>query len=78
MKPKIAQKEPFVVDLEEGKEYYWCSCGQSKNQPFCDGSHQGSGFLPVNFKAEKSGTHYMCGCKFTKTPPFCDGSHREL
>lgn len=78
MKPNIAQKGPYIVELQEGKEYYWCTCGQSKNQPFCDGTHQGSEFSPMNFKAEKSGTHYMCGCKQSKNPPYCDGTHKDL
>ncbi len=78
MEPKIAQKAPFVVELEAGKEYYWCACGQSKNQPFCDGSHRGSEFTPLLFTAEVSGTKYLCGCKRTKNPPFCDGTHSGL
>ena len=78
MEPKIAQKAPFVVDLEAGKEYHWCACGQSKNQPFCDGSHRGSEFKPVFFDAKETGKAYLCGCKHTKNPPFCDGTHRTL
>lgn len=74
----IAQKAPYAVELEEGKTYYWCQCGRSKNQPFCDGSHQGTGFEPVAFTAEKSGTVYLCGCKKTGNQPFCDGSHQSL
>lgn len=78
MNPKIAKKGPYKVELEEGKSYYWCTCGESKNQPFCDGSHKGGEFTPLNFKAEKSGEHYLCGCKHSKNKPFCDGSHNEL
>jgi len=74
----IAQKEPYAVELTRGKTYHWCACGRSKNQPFCDGSHQGTGLEPVGFKAEKSGTAYLCGCKRTGAPPFCDGTHNSL
>jgi len=76
--PKVPQKSPYAVDVEEGKTYYWCSCGRSAKQPFCDGSHEGTSFTPVAYKAEKSGTTYFCGCKHTKTPPLCDGSHNKL
>jgi len=78
MEPKIAQKSPYAVELEKGKTYHWCSCGQSKNQPFCDGSHKGSGFIPMEFVAKETETAYLCGCKKTKNPPFCDGSHSTL
>jgi CDGSH-type Zn-finger protein len=74
----IAQKEPYAVDVERGKTYYWCACGRSKNQPFCDGSHQGTGIEPVEFTAKKTETAYLCGCKKTATPPFCDGTHNKL
>ncbi|MBL7055846.1 CDGSH iron-sulfur domain-containing protein [Candidatus Woesearchaeota archaeon] len=77
-KPIIADKKPIAVDLEIGKEYYYCSCGKSANQPFCDGSHKGTSFTPVPFKAEESKTHYLCRCKHTKNVPFCDGSHNNL
>ncbi len=75
---KIAQKAPFAVELEEGKTYYWCACGRSKNQPFCDGSHQGTGHEPVAFTADKTGTVYLCGCKHSGNKPFCDGAHQKL
>ena len=78
MEPKIAQKAPYVVELEAGKDYHWCACGESKNQPFCDGSHRGSGFVPVAFKADATGPKYLCGCKKSKNAPFCDGTHRTL
>lgn len=78
MEPKIAQKAPYAVELEAGKEYYWCACGQSKNQPFCDGSHRGTEFVPKLFKADVSGAKYLCGCKTSKNSPFCDGTHRNL
>ena len=74
----IAQKEPFAVQVEAGKTYAWCACGQSKNQPFCDGSHKPTSFTPKVFVAEKDATAYLCGCKQTKNAPFCDGSHKAL
>lgn len=76
--PHVAQKTPYAVDVEAGSKYFWCACGNSKNQPFCDGSHKGSGFSPTAFTAEKSGTVYLCGCKHTGNPPYCDGSHTKL
>jgi CDGSH-type Zn-finger protein len=66
------------VEVEAGKIYYWCSCGQSANQPFCDGSHKGSEFTPVKFEAVESKTVYFCGCKHSANKPFCDGSHAKL
>lgn len=77
-KPTIAGTAPIPVDLEAGKTYAWCACGNSKNQPFCDGAHAGSEFSPVVFKAEESKTAYMCACKGTSNPGFCDGSHKNL
>ena len=76
--PIIVQKAPMPVNVEAGKTYYWCSCGQSKNQPFCDGSHKGSDFAPVAYKAEKDGTVYFCACKHSKNGALCDGSHSKL
>ena len=76
--PTIAQKSPYATNVEAGKTYYWCACGKSAQQPFCDGSHMGSGFTPKAFTAEKDGPAYLCGCKHSKNPPFCDGSHRAL
>ncbi len=77
-KPVIAQKAPYAVEVEAGKSYWWCSCGKSASQPFCDGSHKGSGFTPVEYKAEKSGTVYFCGCKHSANGALCDGSHNKL
>ncbi len=76
--PVVAQDSPYGVDVEEGKGYAWCSCGKSANQPFCDGSHEGTGLSPVPFKAEKTETVFFCGCKKTKNQPLCDGSHSSL
>lgn len=76
--PVIAQKSPYAVEVEAGKSYWWCSCGKSKSQPFCDGSHKGSEFSPVEYKAEKSGTVYFCGCKHSQNGALCDGSHSSL
>ena len=78
MEPKIAQKAPYAVELEAGKEYHWCACGQSNNQPFCDGSHHGTEFTPMAFTPEKTGKAYLCGCKHSNKKPFCDGSHTKL
>jgi CDGSH-type Zn-finger protein len=77
-KPVVANNKPAPVELEEGKTYFFCTCGQSAGQPFCDGSHKGSGFAPKPFKAEKSGTAYLCQCKATGNAPFCDGSHSAI
>ena len=74
-KPVIAQSSPYDVEVEEGKTYVWCSCGRSATQPFCDGSHEGTGFSPLPFKAEKAETVFFCGCKNTKNQPLRDGSH---
>jgi CDGSH-type Zn-finger protein len=76
--PKIAQKGPYPVDVEAGKSYYWCSCGLSANQPFCDGSHKLTDHTPVKFEATESKTVYFCGCKHTAHPVTCDGSHAKL
>jgi CDGSH-type Zn-finger protein len=76
--PTIAQKSPHPVEVEAGKSYFWCACGKSAKQPFCDGSHKGSDFTPVKFEAAESKTVYLCGCKHTADQPFCDGTHNGL
>lgn len=76
--PTIAQKSPYAVDVEAGKAYFWCTCGNSGKQPFCDSAHKGTEFKPVMFKAEKSETLYFCGCKHTGSSPLCDGTHKKL
>ena len=76
--PIVAQKAPYPVELEAGKSYYWCACGKSKNQPFCDGSHKATNFELVKYTCEQSGRKFLCGCKMTDRQPFCDGTHKEL
>ncbi len=76
--PVVAQKAPYKQTMTEGQKFFWCACGQSKNQPFCDGSHKGSSFAPKVATAPKAGDVYLCGCKHSKNPPFCDGSHNKL
>ena len=78
MTPAIAQKSPYAVAVDAGKSYYWCACGQSKNQPFCDGSHKGSSFTPVKWDATESKTVYFCGCKHSGKGALCDGTHNKL
>ena len=76
--PVVAGEFPKDIELKKGEEYHWCSCGRSKNQPFCDGSHRKTGFTPLAFKAESSEKAFLCMCKHTKNPPYCDGSHKSL
>jgi CDGSH-type Zn-finger protein len=75
--PIIAQKSPFVKEMAAGA-YHWCACGKSKNQPFCDGSHKGSGISPLAVTLDEPKKVAWCGCKHSKTPPFCDGTHRTV
>lgn len=76
--PHIARKAPFPVEVNEGKSYFWCACGRSQNQPFCDGSHKGSAFSPVKYTAPASGRVFFCGCKNSGKQPLCDGTHNTL
>ncbi|MCB9990746.1 MAG: CDGSH iron-sulfur domain-containing protein [Rhodospirillales bacterium] len=76
--PDIAAREPIEVELTEGKTYFFCTCGKSQKQPFCDSSHAGTDFQPHRFTAEKSGKAWLCQCKRTGDRPFCDGSHKNL
>ena len=75
--PVVAGKQPIELTLEPG-EYWWCACGRSRNQPFCDGSHAGTDITPVRFKLEEKETVWLCACKHTANPPFCDGAHELL
>ena len=68
---------PIAVEVEKDKSYYWCSCGKSSKQPFCDASHKGTEFTPVVFKAEETKKMFFCACKQTDGQPFCDGSHNK-
>ena len=75
-RPIIAAKKPAAEELKKGNDYYWCRCGRSKNQPFCDGSHKDTGFTPVRYEAQEAGKVFFCGCKATGNQPLCDGSHK--
>ena len=77
-KPIVAGNVPIHVDVKAGETYYWCTCGRSASQPFCDGAHQGTAFTPLAFTAEKDGDIAFCTCKQTSNPPFCDGAHLNL
>ena len=74
----VAGKHPVSILLEEGKTYFWCSCGRSANQPFCDGSHKETEFTPIKYESELSTRANFCACKRTSTPPFCDSTHLTL
>ena len=76
--PIIAQKAPYPVQVEAGKSYFWCACGRSANQPFCDGSHKGTGLSPTKFTAEEDKRVFFCGCKQSAHAPMCDGAHKAL
>jgi len=76
--PVVAQTGPYQVELTEGKAYFYCRCGRSQKQPFCDGSHTGTGIEPMRFVVDHTGTFNICGCKQTDDEPFCDGSHLLL
>ncbi len=76
--PVIAQKKPYATELKANQTYMFCNCGKSANQPFCDGTHKGTGITPIKFSVEKDGTYYLCGCKHSNKKPFCDGTHKTL
>lgn len=76
--PDGTRKQPYFVDLKAGETYYWCKCGKSKSQPFCDGSHEGSKVTPTAFSVAEDGLQAVCGCRYSKTKPLCDGSHLNL
>jgi CDGSH-type Zn-finger protein len=76
--PTIAQKSPCGVEVEAGKSYYWCACGKSASQPFCDGSHKGSDFTPVKYEATESKKVFFCACKHSANGVLCDGTHKTL
>ena len=74
----VAAKAPFSIEVEAGKNYFWCACGKSNKQPFCDGSHQGGEFTPVKYTAAESKKVFFCGCKQSGKAPLCDGTHGKL
>lgn len=76
--PVVAANKPKLVTLEAGRAYFWCSCGRSAKQPFCDGSHRGTGYEPLKFTAKRGGEYLLCACKHTRRGPWCDGSHNNL
>lgn len=76
--PEIPQKSPYPVEVVEGKKYFWCACGKSARQPFCDGAHADTNFTPLSYTATTDKTLFFCGCKHTAGAPLCDGSHNAL
>ena len=77
-KGNVAARMPIPAEVEAGKTYFWCVCGDSKKQPFCDGSHKGTEFLPLKWTAEETERTFFCACKQTNNPPFCDSTHGTL
>lgn len=75
--PVCAQKAPYTLELEAG-DYWWCACGKSSEQPFCNGAHKNTDIEPLKFTVTEKTTVYLCGCKRTANPPYCDGAHKKL
>ena len=76
--PIAAQTAPYQFEVETGRKYFWCACGRSKKQPFCDGSHSGTGITPIVYEAKEAKTVWFCGCKASGKKPLCDGTHKSL
>lgn len=76
--PVPAQKAPYEIEVEAGRKYFWCACGRSQKQPFCDGSHKGTGLEPKAYQSDKAKKVYFCGCKASGKKPLCDGTHNKL
>ena len=76
--PIIARRAPYAVEVEAGNKYFWCACGRSAKQPFCDGSHKDTDITPLVYTAEESKRVFFCGCKHSNKAPLCDGSHSKL
>jgi CDGSH-type Zn-finger protein len=76
--PIIAKKAPYPVEVTAGKSYFWCACGKSANQPFCDGSHKDTGITPVRYEADADKKVFLCGCKASQNAPMCDGTHARI
>ena len=77
-KPIIADNKPVKANLQAGEKYFWCACGRSSSQPFCDGSHRGTGLTPLAVSVDEDTEAFLCQCKATRNPPYCDGSHKQF
>ncbi len=76
--PEIGGRAPILVEVAAGETYWWCACGRSKTQPFCDGSHEGTPFTPIEWVAPASKKVLFCACKRSAKKPLCDGTHKTL
>jgi CDGSH-type Zn-finger protein len=74
----MSSNKPCPTSLEPNQKYFWCTCGLTQKEPFCDGSHKGSGMKSLCFELDEAKNVYLCGCKKTKNPPYCDGSHNDI